>query len=626
MRYLVRLGLAGLWIASRSWAAEPVAYEIGDPTDAEQLYLELMNRSRANPTAEGVRLAESTDPTIQSALKYFSVDLQKLKEDFAAIPVAPPLAFEPRLISAARGHSAWMKEKGIQDHTEYDPATGQVLNLPPQRVKATGYTYRYFAESIFARATSVEYGHAGFLVDWGPGPGGVQNPPGHRTSNFSPLYREVGIGVLEGSGPNDTGPQFVTIDFAARPSPLPLVTGVVHYDFDGDGFYDVGEGMGGIEVKLETGDAFTRSAGSGGYALPSSDGAHQVTFSWKGRPLKTVPVTVTGGNNVKADLGLTYVAPTLSGTLSPSLGRANAYAISDVPGAVSYQWRTQSVHTLPTFTAESNLAGVVLDAPGTPFPVIPANGGHVYHLTHSQSVVPQYLTLDAWVRPGAAGSIRFVHRMGIAGDGEIASLEVGEEDGAWETLWSVRGTGSPGKKVFTTETIPLGNRAGRILKFRFAFLFVGGGYYSQPNPEVGIQFDEIQFSGADEVVPGALHDVPYGQPVAFTPESLDGYQLAVRPVRSGGFWPWGPGLDVTAVVGPPPSPEVTGVVPGPNGKLRVDFTLPGALSALPVLQRSPALGGAFAPVVATLRTNSPGNYSFQYVPDGTSGFLRVTTP
>ena len=72
----MRLGLAGLWIASRSWAAEPVAYEIGDPTDAEQLYLELMNRSRANPTAEGVRLAESTDPTIQSALKYFSVDLQ----------------------------------------------------------------------------------------------------------------------------------------------------------------------------------------------------------------------------------------------------------------------------------------------------------------------------------------------------------------------------------------------------------------------------------------------------------------------------------------------------------------------------------------------------------------------
>ncbi len=68
------------------------------------------------------------------------------------------------------------------------------------------------------------------------------------------------------------------------------------------------------------------------------------------------------------------------------------------------------------------------------------------------------------------------------------------------------------------------------------------------------------------------------------------------------------------------------MVPGPEGQLRIDFTLPGALSVLPVLQRSPALGGAFAPVVATLRTNSPGNYSFQYVQEGTSGFLRVATP
>ncbi|MBL9172830.1 MAG: hypothetical protein JNL10_04785 [Verrucomicrobiales bacterium] len=626
MRYLLRLGLAGLWIASRSWAAEPVAYEIGDPTDLEQMYLELMNRSRANPTAEGVRLAETKDLSIQAAVKYFSVDLQKLKQDFAAIPAAPPLAFEPRLISAARGHSAWMKEKGIQDHTEFDPATGQVLNLPNQRVKATGYSYRYFAESIFARATSVEYGHAGFLVDWGPGPGGVLNPPGHRISNFSPLYREVGIGVLEGLGPNETGPQFVTIDFGARPNPDPLVTGVVHYDFDGDGFYDPGEGVGGIQARLESGNAVARSAGSGGYALPSTDGSHQVTFSWNARPLNTVPVTVTGGNNVKVDLRLSYVAPTLSGTLSPSLGRANAYAISEVPGALSYQWRTQSIRSLPSFTAESNLAGVVLEAPGTPFPIIPANGGHVYHLTHSQSLLPQYLTLNAWVRPGADGAIRFLHRMGIAGDGEIASLQVSEEDGAWETLWSVRGFGSPGKKVFTTETVPLGNRAGRILKFRFAYVFAGGTYYSQPNPEVGIQLDDIQFSGADEVVPGASHDVAAGQAVAFTPEALQGYQLAVRPVRSGGFWPWGPGLDVTAVVGPPPAPEVTEVVPGPNGNLRIDFTLPGALPGIPVLQRSPGLGGAFAPVVATLRTNSPGNFSFQYVPEGTSGFLRVATP
>src|SRR5512140_2998499 len=35
-------------------------WSIGQPTDEEQLYLEYINRSRANPTAEGARLAAST--------------------------------------------------------------------------------------------------------------------------------------------------------------------------------------------------------------------------------------------------------------------------------------------------------------------------------------------------------------------------------------------------------------------------------------------------------------------------------------------------------------------------------------------------------------------------------------
>src|SRR5262245_18024423 len=53
----------------------PTIYSIGQPTDEEQLYLEYINRSRANPTAEGVRLAATTDPDVLSAYSYFAVDL-----------------------------------------------------------------------------------------------------------------------------------------------------------------------------------------------------------------------------------------------------------------------------------------------------------------------------------------------------------------------------------------------------------------------------------------------------------------------------------------------------------------------------------------------------------------------
>ena len=42
---------------SMSRMATSVIYSIGQPTGEEQYYLELLNRARANPTAEGTRLA-----------------------------------------------------------------------------------------------------------------------------------------------------------------------------------------------------------------------------------------------------------------------------------------------------------------------------------------------------------------------------------------------------------------------------------------------------------------------------------------------------------------------------------------------------------------------------------------
>lgn len=41
-------------------------YSIGQPTGEEQYHLELINRARANPSAEGARLASSTDAAEKS--------------------------------------------------------------------------------------------------------------------------------------------------------------------------------------------------------------------------------------------------------------------------------------------------------------------------------------------------------------------------------------------------------------------------------------------------------------------------------------------------------------------------------------------------------------------------------
>src|SRR2546423_15159802 len=80
-------------------------YSIGDPTNEEQYYLELINRARANPTAEGVRLATTPDSNVLSAYSSFGVNLVLMQSQFALLPPAPPPSLNASLTPAARAHS-----------------------------------------------------------------------------------------------------------------------------------------------------------------------------------------------------------------------------------------------------------------------------------------------------------------------------------------------------------------------------------------------------------------------------------------------------------------------------------------------------------------------------------------
>ncbi|MCW5558506.1 MAG: CAP domain-containing protein, partial [Verrucomicrobiae bacterium] len=611
---------------SSATATEPAPYDIGSPTDEEQLYLELINRSRADPAAEGARLASLQDPAITSAYDFFGVDLARMESEVAAYAAGQPLSFEPRLIAAARGHTAWMQANGIQSHDEIVPPSGPVLNTTGDRISASGYPWQRYGESIFAYAESEEFGHAGFVVDWGLGEGGVQRPPGHRESNFEPAYREVGIGVLNGTGPNGTGPQFVTLDFSARQNPSPLVTGAVYFDLNGNDFYDLGEGVGDVRIAVGGANAYAVSAGSGGYSVPAANGTRLVTATWQGTTLGTASATVSGGLNAKVDFRLAYTPPQLAGPSAPVIHRTNVFTYSPVPGAVAYQWRNLARQTLPEYTAEAGLSDLTLNAPGSPFPVVQGNGGSVYHLTHAGSLAPQELLLNATVQPSATAEIQFQHQIGFAGDGEVVRLQAQEEDGPWTDLWTLRGDNGAGASGFSTETVSLAPLAGRFLRFRFVYDFIGGTYYDQPNLEVGILLDNIVFRGAEAVIAGPLTEVAAGAPVEFVPTVLGTYELVVRPVRSQGFWPWGPSLRVVAGEGSAAAPVISGVRLGSDGRLAVEFSVTGTLTALPVLQRAAGLEGGFDSVVATLRTNAPGSYSFQYEPEGSQGFLRVALP
>jgi hypothetical protein len=282
---------------ARLSALDVAPYSHGDPTAEEQYMLELINRARANPPAEGLRLQATADPDILSAYSYFQVDLAKVVADFAGYLPRPPLAFNANLIAAARGQSQDMAVNDFQGHTG---SNGSTLTT---RIEAAGYTgWNALAENVYAYAKNIFYGHAAFNVDWGV------SSLGHRLNimNFSasgPVYTEVGIGIVaEASTTTAVGPLVVTEDFGTRAGGQRLVVGVIYKDDDRDGFYSIGEGIAGILVRTSQGN-YAYTSASGGYAIPLASSSGSITVRAEGAGLGAAQErsVALAGNNVKAD-------------------------------------------------------------------------------------------------------------------------------------------------------------------------------------------------------------------------------------------------------------------------------------------------------------------------------------
>jgi uncharacterized protein YkwD len=306
-------------------------YSIGDPTNEEQYYLELINRARANPTAEGLRLATTTDSNVLNAYSAFGVNLVLMQAQFALIPPAPPLSMNATLTTAARAHSLNMLQNNYQGHS--GPDGSLTTRLQSYTSGANGWS---IGENVYAYCKSVWYGHAGFEVDWGGSVlnGGMQSPPGHRQNIHSTTLREVGIGVVLGSngGSGGVGPQLVTQDFGMVGGLPPFVTGVVYRDLNNNGFYEPGEGVGGVTVTVSNTNTYAVTASSGGYSVPvPGSGNYTVTFSGGSVPANQKSVSVSNGENVKSDYVVTGSAtptPTPTATPTPPAGPARLANIS----------------------------------------------------------------------------------------------------------------------------------------------------------------------------------------------------------------------------------------------------------------------------------------------------------
>ena len=262
--------------------ARPADY--GDPTPAEQELLELMNRARKDPVAEGNRLGL----------------------DFSAYPAQPALSHNKFLADAALGHVTDMAARAFYGHTNPDGVG------PNGRIMLTPYALNTFfgtsrtvnlTESIGSatgnRFLTPQDVHDTFMIDAG------QPMPKHREimlgyGGHFPRNREAGLAYRTNLPSTQVWEHYVTEEFAFTRNDRPFLLGVAYEDKNPDQLCRIGEGRAGVQVTLSHASGFqvsTTTATAGGFAFEVFvDADYTLTIDGK-----SVPVQIRG-KNVKVDL------------------------------------------------------------------------------------------------------------------------------------------------------------------------------------------------------------------------------------------------------------------------------------------------------------------------------------
>ncbi|WP_158045053.1 CAP domain-containing protein [Skermanella pratensis] len=258
-----------------------------EPTSLDQYLIELINRARLDPTAEASRLGIDINQGLPGG----------------QISTAPkqPLAFDPDLTEAARGHAEWMLDADVFSHT------GAEGSNPGIRMADAGYGFTgnwRWGENISWRGTigsaedpaeSLDRQHDALFLS-----------PGHRENILQDDFREIGTATVSGDFQGyDT--LMVAENFGKTGDDV-FLTGVAYDDLDGNDFYTPGEGRGGINVSATPmGSAepitLTDLTGmAGGYEIAAQPGTYSVTFSGGGLASPVVQTVELGSENVKLDL------------------------------------------------------------------------------------------------------------------------------------------------------------------------------------------------------------------------------------------------------------------------------------------------------------------------------------
>ncbi|HZF35063.1 MAG TPA: CAP domain-containing protein [Candidatus Angelobacter sp.] len=274
----------------------------------EQYMLELVNRARLDPAAEAT---------------LYGVDLGTI-----SATSKQPLAANDLLLGAAENHSQWMLDTDTFSHT------GAGGSDPGDRMAAAGYTFTgswAWGENIAWQGTT---GTLNLIATIDAEHAALFQSLGHRENILNDTFQEVGVGIRTGVfGAYNAA--MVTQDFAKSGTGA-FLTGVAYTDTDGNDFYSVGEGRGGVQIAAQlVGGATTTvtTDAPGGYDSKLAAGTYNVTMSGGGLGAALGMTITMAGRNIKLDLlGTTAVACSASLIMGANLIGLTLLGTDDLSG------------------------------------------------------------------------------------------------------------------------------------------------------------------------------------------------------------------------------------------------------------------------------------------------------
>jgi len=276
-------------------------------TAIEQYMLELINRARLNPAAEAER---------------FGLPLNAgLERSMISTSAKGVLAPNATLETSAEQHSMWMLSNDIFSHT------GKGGSSPGNRMLDAGYEFTGHWSWRENLAWSGTTGTLDLQTAADAHHEGLYRSEGHRANTFATDIKEVGLAQIEGKFKNDGmtyNASMLTLNFAASGTDQ-FLTGVAFNDKDGDGFYDIGEGFGGLVILVD--ESSSNATSAGGYSVGADPKTRaQVELRTTTGPIAKLEVDLSQ-ENAKLDY---VIAPSGSKWVYVSQG---AELISGIPNA-----------------------------------------------------------------------------------------------------------------------------------------------------------------------------------------------------------------------------------------------------------------------------------------------------